>query len=48
MSLRFLLWVLAGILMAISAFVSTPRISLSAMAWALFILGWAFEGVGVD
>lgn len=41
MELRLVLWFIAGILMAISAFVSTPRISLSAMAWALFILGFA-------
>lgn len=47
MSLRFLLWVVAGILMAISAFVTTPRVSLAAMAWSLFILGWAAGGLGV-
>lgn len=41
MSLQFLLWIVAGILMAISAFVSTPRVSLAALAWALFIFGWA-------
>lgn len=47
MSLRFLLWVIAGILMAIAAFVPSPRVSLATMAWALFILGWAFGEVEV-
>lgn len=47
MSLRFLLWLVAGILMAIGAFVSTPRISLPTLAWALFILGWATGEVEV-
>lgn len=47
MSLRFLLWLIAGILMLVSAFVPSPRVSLSAMAWALFIFGWAFGEVEV-
>lgn len=48
MALRIVLWVIAGILMGISAFVSTPRISLSTFAWALFILGWAAGGYEVN
>jgi hypothetical protein len=41
MSLQFVLWLVAGILMAVAAFVSPPRISLATIAWALFILGFA-------
>lgn len=47
MSLRFLLWLLAGILMAVASIVSSPRISLATMAWAMFILGWATGEVEV-
>lgn len=48
MSLRFLLWVVAGILMLISAFTNSPRVSLTALAWSLFIFGWAFGEVEVS
>lgn len=48
MSLRFLLWLVAAILMAFAAFVNTPRVSLATLSWALFILGWAVSGVEVN
>lgn len=41
MSLQFVLWLVAGILMVVAAFVSPPRMSLATIAWALFILGFA-------
>lgn len=48
MSLKVVLWIIAAILMIVSAFVSTPRVSLAALSWGLFILGWAVDGTKVD
>lgn len=48
MSLRIILWIIAAILMAISAFVESPKSTLSTIAWSLFILGWAAGGAGVN
>lgn len=45
MSLQFLLWLVAAILMGIAAFVSPPRFSLATFAWALFIAGFAAGAV---
>lgn len=43
MSLATLLYILAFVLMLVSAFVEPPRVSLYRAAWALFILAFALS-----
>lgn len=45
MSVQIFLWLVAGVLMAVAAFVSPPRISLSTLAWAFFIFGFVAGGI---
>lgn len=44
MTVTQVLWLVAAIVMAISAFVEPPRVTLYKIAWALFLLGLVFMG----
>lgn len=48
MTLQIVFWIVAAILMAVSAFVQSAPIALDKLAWAFFIAGFAIGGLKIE